>query len=186
MARIVDWCGVVSGRDVDKFAETGLTPGPALAVQSPIVQECPLNIECRVTRTLPLGSHTLFLAEVVAVQATRPSWMKRDASTWRRAAFCLRPRPLLRLGRHLGHLVFVRKRKPKRKVLKRSGRALLTAPHRSRKISGQSLPHPGRGLLGLLDDSSESSATVGSSWINPGPGRRAAHPCPCPRLPWRP
>ena len=67
-ARAVDRCGMVSGRTVDKFAETGLTPDAALAVGCPIVRECPVNIECRVRRTLELGSHTLFLAEVLAVQ----------------------------------------------------------------------------------------------------------------------
>lgn len=68
--RITDWCGVVSGRDHDKFAEAGLTAAPAEKVGCPIVKECPVNIECRVTRRLPLGSHDLFLAEVVAVQVS--------------------------------------------------------------------------------------------------------------------
>ena len=69
-ARAVDWCGVVSGRDTDKFAGSKLTPAPALKLGSPIVLECPLNIECRVRKSLELGSHTLFLAEVVAVQVS--------------------------------------------------------------------------------------------------------------------
>jgi flavin reductase (DIM6/NTAB) family NADH-FMN oxidoreductase RutF len=69
-ARAVDWCGVVSGSDVDKFTGAGLTPAPALSVKSPIVLECPLNIECRVRKSLKLGSHTIFLAEVVAVQVS--------------------------------------------------------------------------------------------------------------------
>ncbi len=69
-ARAVDWCGVVSGRDADKFAESRLTPAPALKVGCPIVLECPLNIECRVRQEMELGSHTLFLAEVAAVQVS--------------------------------------------------------------------------------------------------------------------
>jgi flavin reductase (DIM6/NTAB) family NADH-FMN oxidoreductase RutF len=69
-AYATDWCGMKSGRNVDKFAETGLTPAPALKVQCPIVLECPVNIECRVRQQLELGSHTLFLAEVVAVQVS--------------------------------------------------------------------------------------------------------------------
>ena len=68
--RAVDWCGVVSGRSVEKFTGAGLTPAPALKVDCPIVLECPLNIECRVRKTLELGSHTLFVAEVVAVQVS--------------------------------------------------------------------------------------------------------------------
>jgi flavin reductase (DIM6/NTAB) family NADH-FMN oxidoreductase RutF len=69
-AGAVDWCGVVSGRNVDKFAGTGLTPAAALKVHCPIILECPLNIECRVEQSLKLGSHTMFLAEVIAVQAS--------------------------------------------------------------------------------------------------------------------
>ncbi len=69
-ARAVDWCGVVSGRSEEKFAGAGLTPAPALKVGCPIVLECPLNIECRVRESLKLGSHTMFVAEVVAVQVS--------------------------------------------------------------------------------------------------------------------
>jgi len=69
-ARAVDWCGVVSGRSEDKFAGAGLTPAPALKVHPPIVLECPLNIECRVKESLELGTHTMFVAEVVAVQVS--------------------------------------------------------------------------------------------------------------------
>ena len=69
-ARAVDWCGVVSGRSEDKFLGAGLTPAPALKVSPPIVLECPINIECRVKESLVLGTHTMFVAEVVAVQVT--------------------------------------------------------------------------------------------------------------------
>jgi flavin reductase (DIM6/NTAB) family NADH-FMN oxidoreductase RutF len=68
--RITDWCGMVSGRDIDKFTESGLTAGPAGQVSCPIIVECPVNIECRVTQRLELGSHHLFLAEVAAVQVS--------------------------------------------------------------------------------------------------------------------
>jgi flavin reductase (DIM6/NTAB) family NADH-FMN oxidoreductase RutF len=69
-AKAVDWCGMVSGRSVDKFAGAGLTPGAALKVRCPIVLECALNIECRVRTSLNLGSHTLFVAQVVGVQVS--------------------------------------------------------------------------------------------------------------------
>ena len=68
LARATDWCGVRSGRDFDKFREMGLTPLPAAEVAAPLVAESPVNIECRVKQVLPLGSHDLFLAEVVHVQ----------------------------------------------------------------------------------------------------------------------
>ena len=66
-----DYCGVKSGRDVDKFRELGLTPVTASVVKAPLIGESPVNLECRVGQTLPLGSHELFLAEVAAVHADR-------------------------------------------------------------------------------------------------------------------
>ena len=62
-----DWCGVRSGRDFDKFSEMGLTKAPASKVSSPLIAESPVNIECRVFDVLPLGSHDMFLADVLAV-----------------------------------------------------------------------------------------------------------------------
>lgn len=68
--RATDYCGVVSGRDVDKFAATGLTPAPASQVKAPLILECPLHLECKIRQRLELGSHTLFIAEVAAVQVS--------------------------------------------------------------------------------------------------------------------
>lgn len=69
MAHATDWCGVRSGRDYRKFDETGLTPTPATCVKAPIVEESPLSIECRVKEIVHLGSHDMFIAEVLNVQA---------------------------------------------------------------------------------------------------------------------
>lgn len=66
--RAVDWCGMVSGRKVDKFEGAGLTPSDALKVSCPVILECPINIECRIRESMHLGTHTMFVAEVVAVQ----------------------------------------------------------------------------------------------------------------------
>lgn len=66
LVRAADWCGVKSGRDVDKFAACGLTAAPAAKVNAPLLAESPVNMECKVTQIIPLGSHDLFLAEVVA------------------------------------------------------------------------------------------------------------------------
>lgn len=62
-----DLAGTKSGRDLDKFAECGFTPEPATKVKAPLIKECPINIECKVTQIIPLGTHDLFVAEVVAV-----------------------------------------------------------------------------------------------------------------------
>lgn len=69
LLRAVDFCGMVSGQDLDKFAEARLTPLPGLKVRAPLVRECPINLECVVRQSLILGSHVLFLAEVVALHA---------------------------------------------------------------------------------------------------------------------
>ncbi len=61
-----DYCGSVSGRDVDKFSETGFTAGKSEMVNTPFIKECPINLECKVRQILNLGSHDLFIAEVVA------------------------------------------------------------------------------------------------------------------------
>ena len=63
------YCGVKSGRDVDKFAETGLTPIPSLKVGPPRIEECFGHLECKVVQTHTCGDHTLFVGEVVATSA---------------------------------------------------------------------------------------------------------------------
>jgi len=103
----VDYCGVVSGREIDKFAAIKLTPGPANTIRTPVIQECPLNLECKLRQTLPLGSHTLFIGEIMAVQATagqitgdgRPGIGKS-----RLDRIC--PWPLLCAGTATGHVWF--------------------------------------------------------------------------------
>lgn len=69
LAFATDWCGVRSGKDFSKFDEMKLTPGKASIVQVPIIEESPLNIECRVREILSLGSHDMFIADVVNVKA---------------------------------------------------------------------------------------------------------------------
>lgn len=64
-----DWCGVRSGKKYNKFFETDLTPIKASKVKAPLIYECPVNIECEVKQIIPLGSHDMFLAEVVAIHA---------------------------------------------------------------------------------------------------------------------
>lgn len=69
LAFATDYCGVVSGRDVDKFEETGLTPIRAKVVKAPMVKESPVNIECVVEDVKALGTHDMFIAKVAAVHA---------------------------------------------------------------------------------------------------------------------
>lgn len=62
-----DYCGVKSGRDVDKFAHLGLHKEKAKEVKAPLIKESPVNIECRVRDIQELGSHSMFIADVVNV-----------------------------------------------------------------------------------------------------------------------
>ena len=71
LVRAVDTCGVKSGRDTDKFALTGLTAEPAFNVSAPMIAECPVSIECRVRQVIPLGSHDMFMADIVGVGAAK-------------------------------------------------------------------------------------------------------------------
>ncbi|HEY5498840.1 MAG TPA: flavin reductase family protein [Bacteroidales bacterium] len=69
LAFAADWCGVRSGKDYNKFSEMKLTPGKASVVKAPIIEESPLCIECRVREIVSLGSHDMFIADVVNVLA---------------------------------------------------------------------------------------------------------------------
>lgn len=69
MAYATDWCGVKSGRDFNKFEEMKLTPVKSEFVNAPIIAEAPLSIECKVKEIIKLGSHDMFIADVVNVQA---------------------------------------------------------------------------------------------------------------------
>lgn len=67
LAKVTDYCGVKSGRNVDKFKETKLTPEKSTTLSCPLIKESPVNIECKVQQIIKLGSHDMFLAVVTAV-----------------------------------------------------------------------------------------------------------------------
>jgi flavin reductase (DIM6/NTAB) family NADH-FMN oxidoreductase RutF len=69
LARATDWVGVRSGKDYNKFEKMKLTPAKAHVVGAPCIEESPLSIECRVKQILPLGTHDMFIAEVVNILA---------------------------------------------------------------------------------------------------------------------
>ena len=82
LVRSVDWCGVKSGRDVDKFAACGLHAEPgSVLTDCPVLAESPVNLECKVTQRIPLGSHDLFLAEAMWMRAC---WMRPASCVWTR------------------------------------------------------------------------------------------------------
>ena len=69
LAKPTDWCGVKTGARVNKFRDTGLTPSPAKYVNAPLILESPVNIECKVKEIIELGSHHMFISEVIAIHA---------------------------------------------------------------------------------------------------------------------
>lgn len=70
LARATDWCGVKSGRDFDKFKEMGLTKEKATIVKSPMISESPISVECKVDKIVPLGSHDMITAKIVAINVS--------------------------------------------------------------------------------------------------------------------
>ncbi len=85
-----DACGSVSGRDVHKFEEFNLTPTEASVVKAPLIEECPINMECKISDILELGSHDMFVAEIVAMHANEEvlSDGRVNASKMRPIAYC--------------------------------------------------------------------------------------------------
>ena len=115
LVRATDYCGVRSGRDVDKFREMELTKEEAEQVNAPMIAESPVNIECRVTECKELGSHHMFLAQVAAVHID-------DTYLDEKGKFCLNDTGLVTyshgeyflLGKRLGSFGYsVQKKKKK-------------------------------------------------------------------------
>lgn len=172
LARAADWCGVRSGRDYDKFREMGLTPGKALKVAAPIVEESPVSIECRVRQVLELGTHDMFLAEVVAVQVDADYI---DPATGR---FCLeRACPIVyshgeyfALGEALGHFGWSVRKKPRPKTSKSvagtkpvTGTKSLTG---KKPVAGTKLVAKTKSLTGTKPASGVESADRTSSTLS--------------------
>lgn len=115
LAYATDYCGVKSGRDVDKYQKMHLTPLPSRHIAAPGIAESPLNLECKVEQVIPLGSHHMFLARVAGV-TVEEAWMNESGK------FCLNDTELVTyshgeyftLGEKLGKFGFsVEKRKSK-------------------------------------------------------------------------
>lgn len=106
-----DYCGTVSGRRVDKFSETALTAAPADEVGAPLIEECPVNLECKVRETISLGVHDLFVGEVVAAHADETVLSEQgkvDYGAMR--PFCYNPDEYWSIGEKIGTYGFTKKR----------------------------------------------------------------------------
>jgi flavin reductase (DIM6/NTAB) family NADH-FMN oxidoreductase RutF len=124
LARATDYCGVRSGRDVDKFQEMNLTPVKAEYVKAPLIGESPVNIECQVTDVLELGSHHMFLAKVVCVHVD-PAYMNENGKFElnKTGLLAYSHGEYLELGEKVGTFGYsVKKSKSKKKVTVHKGR----------------------------------------------------------------
>lgn len=126
MARAVDWCGVKSGRVHDKFKEMGLTPLPAKFIKPALIGESPVNLECRVREVRELGTHHMFIAQILAVHAD-PAYYDARTGFFDLAAagpLCYCHGHYHQLGKHIGKFGFsVEKKKKKRSPPEKKGRS---------------------------------------------------------------
>ncbi len=113
LVRAADFCGVKSGRTVDKFKAVKLTAVPATIVKVPLIAESPVNIECEVTRIIPLGSHDMFLARITAVNVDERLIDGKGKLCMERAGLaCYNHGDYCGLGRPMGYFGYsVRRRK---------------------------------------------------------------------------
>lgn len=112
-----DYCGVKSGRDVDKFAQMKLDPYEASQVSAPMIAESPISIECRVKEIIPLGSHDMFLSEIVAVNVDDSAFNDAGKIDFIKCGLIAYAHgEYFRLGKRLGSFGFsVQKKKKKRR-----------------------------------------------------------------------
>lgn len=117
LAFATDWCGVKSGKNHNKFAEMGLTPVPSSKLKAPMIKESPVNIECIVREIKELGTHHMFISEVVAVNADE-KYIDKETGLFRLNAaglICYSHGKYYETGRFIGKFGFSVKKKNKKK-----------------------------------------------------------------------
>ena len=113
LAKKADYCGIYTGKKVDKFEKCGFTKEKATMVSSPMIGECPISIECRVTDIIPLGSHDMFLADILSVNVDE-KMLEGDKLCINRAHLCAFAHgEYYKLGERIGKFGFSVKKKNK-------------------------------------------------------------------------
>ncbi len=111
LAKKADFCGMYTGRKVDKFKECSFTKEKATKIDAPMIGECPISIECRVTDIIPLGSHDMFLADILAVNVEK-ALLEGDKLCINRAHLCAFAHgEYYKLGERIGKFGFSVKKK---------------------------------------------------------------------------
>ncbi len=111
LLEVTDFCGVTSGAKVDKFEATGLTAAPSQELKTPLIEECPVNLECVVRQVLPLESHHLFIGEVVVIHVEEAFLEQGHAINIQRIlplAYCPGARKYWNLGSSIGTYGFTK------------------------------------------------------------------------------
>lgn len=113
LAKVADFCGMYTGRKIDKFEKCKLTKEKSTKIEAPMIGECPISIECKVTDVIPLGSHDMFLADILAVNVDK-SLLEGEKLCINRAHLCAFAHgEYYRLGERIGKFGFsVKKKKP--------------------------------------------------------------------------
>lgn len=112
LAFATDFCGVRSGRDLNKWERLKLTPVQGERVKAPLIEQSPVNIECKVTEALSLGSHDMFIAKVLMIHADKEFMDKKGKLDLRKTEpICYSHGHYYALGKHLGNFGFSVKKK---------------------------------------------------------------------------
>ncbi len=116
LAYATDWCGVKSGRDIDKFREMKLTKEKAAHLDCPVIAESPINIECSVKDIIPLGSHDMFIADIVGAMADEEYMDKNGRFNFAQSRpICYAHGEYYGLGRYIGKFGYSVQKKGRRK-----------------------------------------------------------------------
>lgn len=118
LVRKTDWVGMKSGAKHDKFKEMGLTPVESAKVSAPTIAECPISLECKVTQIMPLGTHDVFIAEIVGVSADSRYIDSKGKLNISQCGLCAFAHgEYFALGRKLGDFGFSVRKKPKNQAM---------------------------------------------------------------------
>lgn len=114
LVKAVDWCGVRSGKTEDKWAHCGLTPEPCPDLQyAPAVQQCPVSVACRLDRIVPLGSHDMFIADILSVSVDETLLGKDGKLDYEKADLVAYSHgSYYKLGKYLGSFGYSVRKKP--------------------------------------------------------------------------
>ena len=116
LVKEADYCGIYTGKKVDKFAKCKLTKVKGTQVDAPMIDECPVSIECKVTDIVPLGSHDMFMADIVAVNVDESLFDKDDKMRLDKANLVAYAHgEYFELGKKIGKFGFSTNKKKKKK-----------------------------------------------------------------------